>query len=121
MDLTTSPGDAMEIFVPAACEAITARWPHSPRVGLILGSGLGAAASALTDTVTIRTTTGRELHQEVRFPKGNAQLPLSLDELREKFVDCAAGAPLDSGRLFDRLCALESAGALAGGVARLAA
>ena len=76
---------------------------------------------SLTDTVTIRTTTGRELHQEVRFPKGNAQLPLSLDELREKFVDCASGAPLDSGRLFDRLCALESAGALAGGVARLAA
>ena len=39
--------------ITAACEAITARWPHSPRVGLILGSGLGAAASALTDTVTI--------------------------------------------------------------------
>ncbi len=76
---------------------------------------------ALTDTVTIRTTTGRELHQEVRFPKGNAQLPLSLDELREKFVDCAAGAALDSNRLFDQLCTLESAGALAGGVARLAA
>jgi aconitate decarboxylase len=76
---------------------------------------------ALTDTVTIRTTTGRELHLEVRFPKGNAQLPLSLDELREKFVDCTNGAPVDSGRLFDRLCALESAGALAGGVARLAA
>jgi 2-methylcitrate dehydratase PrpD len=76
---------------------------------------------ALTDTVTIRTTTGRELHQEVRFPKGNAQLPLSLDELREKFVDCATGAPLDSNRLFDRLCTLESAPSLAGGAAKLAA
>lgn len=76
---------------------------------------------ALTDKVTIRTTTGRELHQEVRFPKGNAKLPLSLEELREKFVDCAAGAPVDGGRLFDRLCTLESAGGLAGGVARLAA
>ncbi len=76
---------------------------------------------ALTDTVTIRTTTGRELHREVRFPKGNAKLPLNLDELREKFVDCAAGAPLDSGRLFDGLCALETAPSLAGGAAKLAA
>jgi 2-methylcitrate dehydratase PrpD len=78
-------------------------------------------AFAYTDTVKLRTTAGRELVQEVRFPKGNALAPLSLEELREKFVDCTAGAPLDGARLFERLCALEGAPALAGGVARLAA
>ena len=76
---------------------------------------------AFTDTITIRTTTGRELHQEVRFPRGNAMLPLTLAELREKFVDCTTGAPLDSGRLFDRLCGLESAISMAGGPTKLAA
>ncbi|MFM8891186.1 MAG: purine-nucleoside phosphorylase [Planctomycetia bacterium] len=39
--------------ITEACETIAARWPHRPAVGLILGSGLGAAAAALTDTVTI--------------------------------------------------------------------
>ena len=39
--------------ITEACATIAARWPHTPAVGLILGSGLGAAAAALTDTVTI--------------------------------------------------------------------
>jgi purine-nucleoside phosphorylase len=39
--------------ITEACATITARWPRKPAVGLILGSGLGAAAAALTDTVTI--------------------------------------------------------------------
>ena len=39
--------------ITEACATISARWPHKPAVGLILGSGLGAAAAALTDTVTI--------------------------------------------------------------------
>jgi 2-methylcitrate dehydratase PrpD len=78
-------------------------------------------AFAFTDTVKLRTTTGRELVQEVRFPKGNALAPLTLEELREKFVDCAAGAPLDGAKLFDRLCALESQPSMAGGAAKLAA
>jgi 2-methylcitrate dehydratase PrpD len=76
---------------------------------------------AFTDTVKIRTTTGRELAQEVRFPRGNAMLPLTLEELREKFMDCAAGAPVDGAQLFDRLCTLETAPNLAGGTAKLAA
>jgi 2-methylcitrate dehydratase PrpD len=76
---------------------------------------------ALTDKVRIRTTSGRELAQEVRFPRGNAQAPLTLEELREKFLDCAAGAPLDGARLFDRLCTLEATPNLAGGTAALAA
>ena len=39
--------------ITEACAKISAQWPHKPAVGLILGSGLGAAATALTDTVTI--------------------------------------------------------------------
>jgi purine-nucleoside phosphorylase len=39
--------------ITEACSTIAARWPHEPAVGLILGSGLGAAASAITDPVTI--------------------------------------------------------------------
>ena len=34
--------------ITEACATISARWPHKPAVGLILGSGLGAAAAALT-------------------------------------------------------------------------
>ena len=39
--------------ITESCATIAARWPHTPAVGLILGSGLGAAAAALSDTVTI--------------------------------------------------------------------
>jgi hypothetical protein len=39
--------------ITEACATISAQWSHTPAVGLILGSGLGAAAAALTDTVTI--------------------------------------------------------------------
>ena len=39
--------------ITEACATIAARWPHAPAAGLILGSGLGAAAAALTDAVTI--------------------------------------------------------------------
>jgi purine-nucleoside phosphorylase len=39
--------------ITEACATIASQWPHAPAVGLILGSGLGAAAAALTDTVTI--------------------------------------------------------------------
>jgi 2-methylcitrate dehydratase PrpD len=63
---------------------------------------------ALADRVRVRTTTGRELDSgEVRFARGNAKSPLALHELREKFVDCAATAPVDAGTLFDGFCALD--------------
>ena len=39
--------------ITEACATISGRWPHKPAVALILGSGLGAAAAALTDAVTI--------------------------------------------------------------------
>ena len=39
--------------ITEACGTIRGRWPHVPRVGLILGSGLGGAAAAIRDPVTI--------------------------------------------------------------------
>ena len=39
--------------ITEACAAVAARWKHTPSVGIILGSGLGGATAALTDTVTI--------------------------------------------------------------------
>ncbi|NBV44453.1 MAG: purine-nucleoside phosphorylase [Planctomycetia bacterium] len=36
-----------------ACSAIASRWSGRPAVGIILGSGLGAAAAAITNTVRI--------------------------------------------------------------------
>jgi hypothetical protein len=59
--------------------------------------------------VRIRTASGRELDSgEVRFPRGNAKLPLFTGELRAKFLDCASGAGLDAEALFDRLARLET-------------
>ena len=39
--------------ITAACAAITAVWKHAPAAGIILGSGLGGAAAALADKVSI--------------------------------------------------------------------
>ena len=33
--------------ITAACEAIQERWSHQPKVGIILGSGLGNAAQGV--------------------------------------------------------------------------
>jgi len=39
--------------ITAACDTISQRWPERPKVGIILGSGLGAAAAGVTDRVEI--------------------------------------------------------------------
>ena len=39
--------------IQEACAVISARWPHVPAAGIILGSGLGGATAAITDAVTI--------------------------------------------------------------------
>ena len=36
-----------------ACAAIAKQWPHTPAVGIILGSGLGGVTGVITDAVTI--------------------------------------------------------------------
>ena len=39
--------------ITEACAAIARQWPHTPAVGIILGSGLGGVTGAITDAVTI--------------------------------------------------------------------
>ncbi len=39
--------------IQEACAVIAARWPQAPAAGLILGSGLGGATAAISETVTI--------------------------------------------------------------------
>ncbi|MFM8735452.1 MAG: purine-nucleoside phosphorylase [Pirellulales bacterium] len=39
--------------ITEAASFIATKWPAAPRVGIILGSGLGSAAAAVTDKVTI--------------------------------------------------------------------
>ena len=64
---------------------------------------------AFTDRVALELNDGRRLDSgEIRFPRGNAQLPLDDTELKAKFVDCTAGAgDLDALMLYERLRALD--------------
>jgi len=39
--------------ITEACGSIAAKWPRTPAVGIILGSGLGGVTAAITDKVTI--------------------------------------------------------------------
>ena len=65
---------------------------------------------AFTDRVRVRTGTGRVLDSgDIRFPHGNAKDPLSIAELREKFMECAGAAPPDASAVFDRLATLDRA------------
>ena len=59
-------------------------------------------ALALTDRVRITTKDGRMLDSgPVRFARGNSQNPLTREELRSKFLDCAAGRVADPERFFE--------------------
>ena len=62
------------------------------------------------DRVNIVLESGATLeHAPVVHPKGSWQQPLSEDELREKFLDCAGRglAPAQAATLFERLAALD--------------
>lgn len=73
---------------------------------------------AYADQVVIETNDGRSFDSgEVRFARGHAKLPLSLAQLREKFVDCVALGRTTSGMdeatgvaLYEKLAALERQG-----------
>jgi 2-methylcitrate dehydratase PrpD len=64
---------------------------------------------ALTDRVALELKDGRRLDSgEIRFPRGNAKLPLDEAELKAKFADCTAGAnELDAAALYERLRTLD--------------
>ena len=62
------------------------------------------------DRVSVVLANGETLeHAPVVHPKGSWQQPLSEDELREKFLDCAGRGlpPGQAERLFERLAAFE--------------
>jgi 2-methylcitrate dehydratase PrpD len=64
---------------------------------------------AYSDRVRIRLNDGGMLDSgEIRFARGNAQLPLGEDELKAKFFDCVAGAEhIDAAALYARLMAFD--------------
>jgi 2-methylcitrate dehydratase PrpD len=45
--------------------------------------------NSMPGRVTVRTADGRELTDEVLYPKGNPQNPLTEDEFKAKFMDMA--------------------------------
>lgn len=59
----------------------------------------------LSDRVVLELKDGRKLDSgEIRFARGNAKLPLKDEELRAKFLDCAANADfVDAGALYRAL------------------
>lgn len=69
---------------------------------------------ALTDRVVIYLNDGRSFDSgEIRFPRGNAMLPLGEKELRNKFMDCTAGVSgLDRVTLYECLSNLEAIGSV---------
>jgi 2-methylcitrate dehydratase len=48
-----------------------------------------AVKDTMPGRVTVRTTDGRELTAEVRYPKGNPANPMTEDEFKAKFMDMA--------------------------------
>ncbi len=65
---------------------------------------------ALSDRVVITTRDGRRLDSgEIFETRGSGSTPLTADELRTKFLDCAArGGRDDASALFERLMSLET-------------
>ena len=68
----------------------------------------------ITDRVTLELNDGRRLDSgDIRFPRGNAQLPLEDAELKAKFLDCTAGAKdVNAEMLYERLRALDELGSV---------
>ncbi|MGH7847455.1 MAG: MmgE/PrpD family protein [Candidatus Binatia bacterium] len=63
------------------------------KVNMKLDPALNASAAGTRPAkVTIRLKGGKSFSREVVSPKGSAESPLSADELKEKFVECARRA-----------------------------
>jgi len=71
-------------------------------------------AFSYADRVRLKLRNGSILDTgEIRFAKGNAMNPLSIEELENKFLDCASRAHgLDGKRMFDQLARLTSLGSI---------
>jgi 2-methylcitrate dehydratase PrpD len=79
------------------------------------GERMAELPFAPDDRVSIVLETGETIaHEPVVMPKGSWQKPLSEDELREKFMDCAAIGlgQKQAASLFERLAGLDRLGSL---------
>jgi 2-methylcitrate dehydratase PrpD len=65
---------------------------------------------AFADRVQIKLRDGRTIDTgDIRFARGNAQLPLTVDELKRKFMDCVSGArDVDAQQTYRQLAELDS-------------
>ena len=67
---------------------------------------------AFADSVQIKLRNGRVIDTgDIRFARGNAKLPLTVDELKRKFMDCVSRArDVDAQQTYRQLASLESMG-----------
>ena len=65
---------------------------------------------AFADRVQIELNSGRTIDTgEIRFARGNAQLPLTRDELQRKFMSCVSSAgDVDAQRIYRQLASLDA-------------
>ncbi|NDF75770.1 MAG: hypothetical protein EB133_02645, partial [Betaproteobacteria bacterium] len=71
-------------------------------------------AFSYADRVRLSLHNGSVLDSgDIRFARGNAMNPLSMEELEGKFLDCTARAPgVDGKRLFEQLTKLPTLGSI---------
>jgi 2-methylcitrate dehydratase len=71
--------------------------------------------NSMPGRVTVRTKDGRELTDEVLYPKGNPANPLTENEFKEKFMDMAVRVlgHADADELYQRARALDQVGDVA--------
>ena len=65
---------------------------------------------AFADRVRIELNNGRTIDTgDIRFARGNANLPLTRDELKRKFMSCVGGAgDVDAERIYRQLASLDA-------------
>src|SRR5439155_24850826 len=87
--------------------------PFFPDIPIWPGlADVGPDTEFVGNPVTIRTTDGRSYSARVDIPRGDPALPLTDDELLEKYRDCALGQlrPDDINRSVSLVRGLEKVG-----------
>ncbi len=81
------------------------------RVRMALGPDLRSSKAGRPARVTVRLRDGRDLSRRVDTPKGGDVVPMTTDELRDKFHECAGRAitPASADLLADAIDGLDSA------------
>ena len=81
------------------------------KVQMRLGPDLKASMAGRPARVTVRLRDGRTLSRQVDIPKGGDEVPMTGEELRAKFDECAGRAitPTSVGLLFDAIRHLDAA------------